>query len=45
VISNAATATASGVAVNFFTTDGSDIPVAYNKAPGGDANNTIVTLV
>jgi uncharacterized phage protein gp47/JayE len=45
VLSNAATATATGVAVSFFAVGTSDIPVGFNLAPGGDAGNTIVNLV
>jgi hypothetical protein len=44
-LSAAATATATPVNVTFFTVDSSDIAIPFNKAPGGDANNTIVTLV
>lgn len=44
-ISAAATATATGVAVSFFVTGTADIPVPYNCAPGGDALNTVVSLV
>ena len=44
-LSASATATATGVAVSFFATGTSDIPIAYNQAPGGETANTVVTAV
>jgi hypothetical protein len=44
VISNAATATASHL-MTFFSVGTSDIAVAFNLAPGGDAANTVISLV
>jgi uncharacterized phage protein gp47/JayE len=42
-----ATPTVAGtlVPVSFFATGTSDIAIAYNKAPGGDAANTLIALV